>query len=97
MARLSSACPELVDFLKTKFRLTGEITIEELLNSSGASEKEWIMYELLHGSEKHLSTLFVRYMDHHPTERIPLEDVYPIFMLSKHICDSKSNFTLKLR
>ena len=97
MARLSSACPELVDFLKTKFQVTEETTIEELLNTSGASEKEWIMCELLQGSEKHLSTLFVRYMDHHPTERIPLEDLYPIFMLSKHICDSKGEFTLKLR
>ena len=96
VARLSSACPALVDFLRSKFQLTNETTIEQLIGSSSNPEGELIMRELLHGCEKHLSALFVGYIDSHPVEKIPVEELYPIFMLSKHVCNNRSEFALKL-
>ena len=97
LARLASAYPELIDRLTPQFQIGDETTLEELLHAARGSEREWIMFELLFGHYKHVSALFVRYLDHNPQDAIPTENVYPLFLLSKYICNQRHVFTLKLQ
>jgi hypothetical protein len=97
MSRLASAYPELVDLLSSRFELREETTVEDLIHMSGSLESKWIIHELLAGYIKHVSTLFVRYLDRNPMDGLQPESLYPLFLLAKHVCRERRTFTLKLQ
>lgn len=102
---LASIYPELREKLETHLHISEKglpptttlKTIIEVTRYRTPLIHNWIFNELVRGAKSHVSTLFVRlFSTHTAEERIPINELYSLFMIAKYICQATQLFALQM-